>query len=93
MPYHPLSHHLFFNPEHVLRPGVLLRRQKTITDFDKLYLPPDQSLCRCPKASVPLPSLSDDHCRVVLQPSDAGNGYINASYVDVGSEELLLWEG
>ncbi|NWS75170.1 PTPRK phosphatase, partial [Crotophaga sulcirostris] len=30
-----------------------------------------------------LPSLSDDHCRVVLQPSDTGNGYINASYVDV----------
>ncbi|NXA29562.1 PTPRK phosphatase, partial [Ibidorhyncha struthersii] len=29
-----------------------------------------------------LPSLSDDHCRVVLQPSDTGNGYINASYVD-----------
>ncbi|XP_063279150.1 uncharacterized protein LOC134564302 isoform X3 [Prinia subflava] len=24
----------------------------------------------------------DDHCRVVLQPSDPGNGYINASYVD-----------
>ncbi|NXD31742.1 PTPRK phosphatase, partial [Spelaeornis formosus] len=24
-----------------------------------------------------------DHCRVVLQPSDTGNGYINASYVDV----------
>ncbi|XP_065517896.1 receptor-type tyrosine-protein phosphatase kappa-like isoform X1 [Lathamus discolor] len=23
-----------------------------------------------------------DHCRVVLQPSDTGNGYINASYVD-----------
>ncbi|XP_074712630.1 receptor-type tyrosine-protein phosphatase kappa-like isoform X2 [Strix uralensis] len=23
-----------------------------------------------------------DHCRVVLQPSDMGNGYINASYVD-----------
>ncbi|XP_061875327.1 receptor-type tyrosine-protein phosphatase kappa isoform X2 [Colius striatus] len=23
-----------------------------------------------------------DHCRVVLQPSDVGNGYINASYVD-----------
>uniref|UniRef100_A0A8C3UXD2 protein-tyrosine-phosphatase n=1 Tax=Catharus ustulatus TaxID=91951 RepID=A0A8C3UXD2_CATUS len=23
-----------------------------------------------------------DHCRVVLQPSDSGNGYINASYVD-----------
>ncbi|NXD88718.1 PTPRK phosphatase, partial [Halcyon senegalensis] len=30
-----------------------------------------------------LPSLSDDHCRVVLQPSDTGNDYINASYVDV----------
>ncbi|KAF1647827.1 Receptor-type tyrosine-protein phosphatase kappa, partial [Aptenodytes patagonicus] len=29
-----------------------------------------------------LPSLSDDHCRVVLQPSGTGNGYINASYVD-----------
>ncbi|NXL54251.1 PTPRK phosphatase, partial [Podilymbus podiceps] len=29
-----------------------------------------------------LPSLPDDHCRVVLQPSDTGNGYINASYVD-----------
>lgn len=40
-----------------------------------------------------LPSLSDDHCRVVLQPSDFGNGYINASYVDVGSEELSPWEG
>ncbi|NXK21835.1 PTPRK phosphatase, partial [Arenaria interpres] len=23
-----------------------------------------------------------DHCRVVLQPTDTGNGYINASYVD-----------
>ncbi|NXK56998.1 PTPRK phosphatase, partial [Chauna torquata] len=29
-----------------------------------------------------LPSLPDDHCRVVLQPSDTGNSYINASYVD-----------
>ncbi|NXA32342.1 PTPRK phosphatase, partial [Eudromia elegans] len=28
------------------------------------------------------PSLSDDHCRVVLQPSGAGNDYINASYVE-----------
>ncbi|NXY50461.1 PTPRK phosphatase, partial [Ceuthmochares aereus] len=36
-----------------------------------------------------LPSLSDDHCRVVLQPSDTGNGYINASYVDVDSPLLL----
>ncbi|NWR80215.1 PTPRK phosphatase, partial [Centropus unirufus] len=39
-------------------------------------------------ASSHLSSLSDDHCRVVLQPSDTGNGYINASYVDVGSPLL-----
>ncbi|NXX98898.1 PTPRK phosphatase, partial [Centropus bengalensis] len=40
-------------------------------------------------ANSHLPSLSDDHCRVVLQASDTGNGYINASYVDVGSSPLL----
>ncbi|NWW85695.1 PTPRK phosphatase, partial [Rhynochetos jubatus] len=34
------------------------------------------------------PSLSDDHCRVVLQPSDTGNGYINASYVDVAKAPM-----
>ncbi|NWY06304.1 PTPRK phosphatase, partial [Nothoprocta ornata] len=35
-----------------------------------------------------LPSLSDDHCRVVLQSSGTGNDYINASYVEVGRKEL-----
>ncbi|NXJ14496.1 PTPRK phosphatase, partial [Odontophorus gujanensis] len=32
-----------------------------------------------------LPSLPDDHCRVLLQSSDTGSDYINASYVDVGT--------
>ncbi|NWU70870.1 PTPRK phosphatase, partial [Pterocles burchelli] len=40
-----------------------------------------------------LPSLSDDHCRVVLQPSDTGNGYINASYVDVAQGSSLPPKG
>ncbi|PKU32550.1 receptor-type tyrosine-protein phosphatase mu-like [Limosa lapponica baueri] len=67
---------------YVLRPEVLLRREWTVLDFPKLRPPPFTAASKRQSTDSHLPSLSDDHCRVVLQPTDTGNGYINASYVD-----------